>query len=374
MQQQEYNYHIALIVHMDARFSKSLAWKHWRPLQIDYAISINKSESLDQLGVVFILFTAARFAAIFGEQPRPRENPGEAPNGQPFELANWNVLRGLFTRQQMAIDKVRDMLINGVFPSLLEPLKVDRSLRTRSTLFIFSTIDNQMLNLKESDFAFIYSELAQTYKYPDDVSTFLAQKKERLRDLEEAGQPTPAIQAIKTIKAAFPMQLFQVCWTDYVKAHGAIADQTVDNLCDFIVVYAEQRLEHTVDKAVLAQVGNKVAAQSVAFNATASQEPDLLAALVALVAKDPASAGAFLRKQVPPVTATGTAAAIAAAPAPVAPKPKKKKKQQQQQRPKKYCWTHGSQHSHSSEDCFYPAAGHQETATAVNVMGGQPVT
>ena len=163
-----------------------------------------------------------------------------------------------------------------------------------------------------------------------------------------------------------------MCWTDYVKEHGTIAEQTVDNLCAFIVVYAEQRLEHTVDKAVLAQVGNKVAAQSVAFNATASTEPDLLAALVALVAKDPASAGAFLRKQVPPVTATGTAAAIAAAPAPVAPKPKKKKKQQQ--RPKKYCWTHGSQHSHSSDDCFYPAAGHQETATAVNVMGGQPVT
>ena len=85
---QEYNFQIALIAHMDARFSKSLAWKYWRPLLIDYAIAINKSESLDQFGVVFILFTAARFLAIFGAQPQPRVDPGDAPNGQPYELAN----------------------------------------------------------------------------------------------------------------------------------------------------------------------------------------------------------------------------------------------------------------------------------------------
>lgn len=362
---QQDNFQIALIEHMDARFSKALAWKYWRPLLIDYAIAIFKSESLDQLGVVFILFSPEQFLIVFDAQPNPRVDPGEAPNGQPFELANWSMLRGLYVRQQSAIEKVRDMLINGALPSLMEPLKVNRSLRTRSTIFLFTTLDNQLKTLKESDFTFIYSELNQSYLYPEDVPTFLAQKKERLRDLEEAGQPTPAIQAIKIIKATFPTQLFQVCWTDYVKEYGTIAEQTVDNFCDFIVMYVEQRLEHTVDKAVLAQAEKRVAAQAMVTTATASVEPDLLAALIALVAKDPASAGALLRKQVPPVTAAAAAAADSA-------KPKKKK--QQQQRTKKYCWTHGSQHSHASEDCFHPAAGHQKTATAGNILGGQPVT
>jgi hypothetical protein len=36
----------------------------------------------------------------------------------------------------------------------------------------------------------------------------------------------------------------------------------------------------------------------------------------------------------------------------------------------KYCWTHGSNKSHSSLDCQHRKNGHKERATAANKMGG----
>ena len=37
---------------------------------------------------------------------------------------------------------------------------------------------------------------------------------------------------------------------------------------------------------------------------------------------------------------------------------------------KKYCWTHGFQHSHESPKCKYPLEAHEKDATAENTMGG----
>ena len=48
----------------------------------------------------------------------------------------------------------------------------------------------------------------------------------------------------------------------------------------------------------------------------------------------------------------------------------KKKNGNGRKRAKKYCWTHGFQHSHDSPNCKYPLEAHQKDATAENNMGG----
>lgn len=37
---------------------------------------------------------------------------------------------------------------------------------------------------------------------------------------------------------------------------------------------------------------------------------------------------------------------------------------------KKYCWTHGIQHSHESSVCKFPLEAHKKEATAEDTMGG----
>jgi hypothetical protein len=39
-----------------------------------------------------------------------------------------------------------------------------------------------------------------------------------------------------------------------------------------------------------------------------------------------------------------------------------------------YCWSHGKQHSHSSNECRYPRQGHQTQATLENQLGGRVAT
>ena len=332
-----------------------IAWKHFLPQLIDFSIDTNKAGSIDNFGMAYTIMTAANFQERFGAAPQPRIHPGPAA-GAAAALAQWKFDMDAFSQQGRGHETVRSVVtVTGIFPHLLKPLEIDRSLRTRTTEYIVSTIHAILSVFKKADFDWLRAELVKPYKVGSDIPQFLAMKLEHLTDLEEAGQPVNNMDAVALIKKLFPASSFNLCWQEYNKDVGIIAERTPANLCAYIIVYADQRMQHADEAPGLAFAAGHMAPPVPA----ASTDEEDLSNFFALYARDPAAAAAQLRKPTPARAAAAPAAAAVA----------KKKK------PPHYCWTHGSNFTHESPGCNNKKLGHEDAATAKVSLGGkEPIT
>ncbi len=59
------------------------------------------------------------------------------------------------------------------------------------------------------------------------------------------------MDAVAILQSLFSARTYQLCWQEYAKDHGPIADRTPDNLCEFIAEFADQRLQHSAGYSAL---------------------------------------------------------------------------------------------------------------------------
>ena len=125
----------------DTSVSFKRAWRKFWAIFQDEAIAITRNYSADSLGLLHLLFTPAEFQTINGTAPIPLVNPGlAADDATPATLDNQAVLRFYYNLQQNGAATLYEWLLATIPEDLLEPMKVDHSLRTRSILFIVTTL------------------------------------------------------------------------------------------------------------------------------------------------------------------------------------------------------------------------------------------
>ena len=361
-----------------------IAFKHFIPKFMDAAAEGGKANSIDGLGLLWAIMTAALFLARYGAAPQPHADPGNAgANGaNAVALAQWKHDKDSCKVQNMALEILRSLWLSSVFPHLLKPMEVERSLRTRTLEYMVTTLSAQLAVFKQEDFDWLNRELRVPYKIGEDVPAFLAQKLEYIVDLQEAGQAINNMDAVSVLQSLFPARLYQLCWQEYAKDHGRIEDRTPANLCAFIVVYADQRLQHAVGHSALAAEELQPPAPPAAL---AAVEPDLLGAFMALVAANPAAANTILRTVAAPQQhqqqqqqpggrgaqqGRGGQGGRGGGRGPAAPAPPLAG------HPRFYCHSCGVpqllKNQHYSNGCLMPKPGHNNNATFLNQMGGKP--
>ena len=309
-------------------------WRDARPRLIDYLIDLTGVHTVDGLGLAHIALPDAKFLTTFGVAKTIVPDPGDVAPAHRVELAQWVANKaptGRFMMQKLGWAEARATILGFIPAELLEPLKVNGSLISRSIEFIFTTFDAQLGVFTEADLIAVKAELTSMYEPMSSIRVCLAQTCERpLRILREEGQSMSNADAVRAIKGKFSPITFQLCWEQYAVTNGPLVTQTPATLMAAIIVFVEERMNAgTPLGGVALQVA--VAADNQALARTVAE----LTAAVAALTK--------AKSTVPS---------------------------------KHYCHTHGPCGHNSTKgkgplDCHHPGPHHDATATVNDHKGGR---
>ena len=204
----------------------------------DFAITLGKANSRDQMGILFCTRSAAAFLAFTGAAPNPWVAPAIIA-GNAAQVAQIMQDGKCFETQQACIDILRAYFLEVIPPSVLEPMEVNRSLRTRTLEYMINDIKERFGTLSRSDLDYFHTILVCAYVHPEDIDAFLAKKRTCLSDLALAGQPMAQSMAIDKIMSCFIAPDMTACWTKFVQDVPLVANQTVALLCAAISTYVK---------------------------------------------------------------------------------------------------------------------------------------
>ena len=125
----------------DTSVSNKRAWRKFWAIFQDEAIAYSRNHTVDGHGLHHLLLTEIEFQTIHGTAPIVLDNPGQADaHATRVDLANQAVIRANYNMQQDGATTLLNWLLATVPRDLLEPMEVDHSMRTRSILFIVTTL------------------------------------------------------------------------------------------------------------------------------------------------------------------------------------------------------------------------------------------
>ncbi len=117
---------------------------------------------------------AVEFQAFFRTPPQPRPPMGPAV-GAGAALVNWNATNALTADQTKCMAEFRNIFLDGLPKELLVPMQdANRSIRSRTTEYIFTRLSEELGTLHKEDIDFLMEELRKPYLRGTPVSTFLA--------------------------------------------------------------------------------------------------------------------------------------------------------------------------------------------------------
>ncbi len=270
-------------------------------------------------------------------------------------LTQWKKSDDMKTLEKAGSIALRGILLS-LFPDrMVAPLKVQRSLRTRTTQYIMTQLYERHGTLSKQDLEYLMAQIKKpcpAYLAPD---AFLAEWQASLGDLAQAGQAIPQLMATDILQNCFGPEYVD-CWRAFVRNFPQVADRTVERLCDAIVTYSRGEL-------LLLNAHTLIGANQVI--ALQEQVKGLQQDLKALEVKQ-----AFAAKQL-------TSAVPAVAPSHRGKRGAATTKGAVEKHPKSastpfsaqpFCWTHGPC-KHLGMGCADPEAGHRKDATWQNQMG-----
>ncbi len=138
----------------------------------------------------------------------------QKPSHRSRRSAQWKYDKSQFNIQGAALEVLQSLWLSSVFPHLLKPMKVGRSLHTRTLVHMVTTLNAQLAVFKQEDFDWFNRELRNPYKALYDMPSFLVQKHEYLLDLAEACQPVNNMDAVALLQLLYPPRAYQLCWQE----------------------------------------------------------------------------------------------------------------------------------------------------------------
>ena len=147
----------------DISKSGPLALLRFWPELVDHAVLVEPASSIDGLGVAPELFTVAEFTADFGQAPQPR--PAMSPAaGNAVQLCNWKILNDKTNKLNAGNIYIRNVLLKQVPEHFIAPMRVNRSIRMRTTEFICTQLHVELCTLTASDIAYLEAKLKEPYQ------------------------------------------------------------------------------------------------------------------------------------------------------------------------------------------------------------------
>ena len=329
----------------DITKSLTMGFALLRPKFEDYAIDIGRGSSSDNYGVLFALYTPARFFARFGVHPQPRPPMGPCI-GAGAQIANWNALSIVTKQQEAALILLKSTLVRITPAELLTPMEDENgSLRQRTTEYIFSALCDRLSVLTKADIDTLHAQLKTSYSSMIPVETFTASFQTALRSLAQAQQPVPNITAIDTLQECFGPE-WAPCWVKFAQDNPILANRTVPLLCGAIATFARDALPILSAQAAIGI--SLIQDQTRILQEQAAVIANLQSQLTALQAQ-----GVTRKRPSEAVQLPNTRATRSWRKTPL--------------KDRKFCWSCGPC-GHSGPQCNSPQDGHQEAATWKNQM------
>ena len=217
-----------------------ITWLRYNAKLIDHAVHRGRKSALVVGGGASTFFTHAGFAAYFGHAPQRRAPPGPAA-GAGHNLANWKETTDMYGLQEGTDDESRAEFLDFVPERLLAPMLVNRSMRLRTTEFIYTTLTVRLGTLAKEDLDYLLREINEPCPPGTSPEEFLANWQAALGDLEQAGQPISQLMATDILQKCFGPE-YTDCWRTFVRLFPLPANRTVLRLCDAITNFARDEL------------------------------------------------------------------------------------------------------------------------------------
>jgi len=288
-----------------------------------------------------LIFPAGHVPAPFVPIPHPGIEPVLAVDANALAVsrhnAEWSSWKFHYEQHQLQQNQLQTFKVNFLN-------SLDKTSLTRITDQIHGTrrvtvaaIHTFLINRYGTMVSVDLISLAQTLGAPYQTTSTIEDLLQLHRDSHELAaaqlQPFPEYQKVHLLRASVkPCGIFEPCILGWLLTHSTVATQTFDSLATAITDFNDN-----FDRTATAASMGYSAAVTLPLS-TPSRLEELIAAAVS---------AAFLA-HTPSVTTSAPSAMVKL----------------------KYCWTHGSNKSHSSLDCQHRKNGHKERATAANKMGG----
>ena len=339
--------------------------------QVDtYAIQLTGPRTPDGWGLAHALYSPARFLATKGANPQPIADPGPyAANMVGGALENHKEAKSLFNTQETSLPVLSNAFESGLASRIRQIIEVDYSLDHLTLQEQIEALE-AALPLRQADIEYLRAQIAAPYAANSPIESHVQSQLENLGHLARAGQAIPTLDAVahmwrSFVSTSIDVEDFAAAKTQFLVQHGALGQQTPDNLAAFLINFVATQLAHHRSanqalRAVRSHAHAAVAASAIAPVVTVIQplapQPPIAAPVVA-VAQHAGRGGQGRR---------GGRGGRGAAGAPVGPPPVPLPGA-----PPYYCWTHAPCF-HYSVACRAPAVGHRWESTFVNQLGGAP--
>ncbi len=129
-----------------------------KPKIIDLSISMGKLFALDDFGLAYEVVSDAEFVILAGHAAMIRPDPGPA-HGACAALTQWNKSYDMKTLEKMGSIALRRILLSAFPDRMVASMKVQRSLRTRTTQYIMMQLYERHGTLSQQDLEYLLAQL-----------------------------------------------------------------------------------------------------------------------------------------------------------------------------------------------------------------------
>jgi len=339
----------------DITLSDALNVHVLKPKIIDLSIFLGRVFARDDFGLAYEVVSDAEFLILAGHAAMILPEAGPA-HGTGAVLTNWKKADDMKILEKAGSNHLRGLLLD-VFPDrTLAPMKVNRSLRTRTTQYIMMQLYERHGTLTKQDLDYLMAQIKKPCPANLAPDAFIADWQASLGDLAQAGQPISQLMATDYLQNCFGPEYVD-CWRAFVRDFPLVVDRTVDRLCAAIVTFSKGELP-LLNAHTLIGANQVVALQEQLTVVT--QKLQVLEASQALAVRQAPAAPAVTAPSHPGKKRSATTTKGAAG--------KQAKSALTPFSARPFCWSHGPC-KHLGMGCGDPEAGHKKEATWQHQMG-----
>lgn len=336
----------------DITLSDALNVHVLKPKIIDLSIFLGRVFARDDFGLAYEVMSDAEFFILAGHAAMILPEAGPA-HGAGAVLTNWKKADDMKILEKAGSNHLRALLLE-VFPErTLAPMKVNRSLRTRTTQYIMMQLYDRHGTLTKQDLDYLMAQIKKPCPSNLAPDAFLADWQASLGDLAQAGQAISQLMATDYLQNCFGLEYVE-CWRTFVRDFPLVVDRTVDRLCAAIITFAQGELP-LLNAHALIGANQVIALQEQVKVLQRDLQALAVKKLTPAASAAPAAAATTHSGKRSATTIKGAAGKQAkSALTPFSARP--------------FCWSHGPC-KHLGMGCGDPSAGHKEQATWQHQMG-----